>query len=93
MGGSSIALIAFFPNQITSLVVSAALLGLAFQQSGWFAHDILHHQFFQNRWIGNAAGYIVGNVFQGFSVGWVMRINVVETKALYSPCCTQCSFA
>ncbi|GMH38546.1 hypothetical protein BSKO_06430 [Bryopsis sp. KO-2023] len=52
------------------LVASAFLLGLFWQQCGWLAHDFLHHQVFSNRWWNNAFGYLVGNVFQGFSVDW-----------------------
>lgn len=52
------------------LVVSAFLLGLFWQQCGWLAHDFLHHQVFDNRWWNNAFGYVVGNLFQGFSVDW-----------------------
>lgn len=52
------------------VVVSAFLLGLFWQQCGWLAHDFLHHQVFTNRHWNNAFGYLVGTVFQGFSVDW-----------------------
>lgn len=38
--------------------------------TGWLAHDVLHHQVFENRALNRALGYIVGNVYQGFSVAW-----------------------
>jgi len=49
---------------------SALLLGLFWQQCGWLAHDFLHHQVFENRVLGDIAGLMVGNLFQGFSVSW-----------------------
>lgn len=49
---------------------SSFLLALAWQQSGWLAHDFLHHQVFGDRQINNIFGHVVGNVLQGFSVDW-----------------------
>eukprot|EP00741_Cyanophora_paradoxa_P005586 tig00000912_g5415.t1 len=46
------------------------LLGVFFQQSGWTAHDFLHHQVFKTRAINTWLGVIIGNVNQGFSVEW-----------------------
>ena len=53
-----------------ALIVSALFLGLFWQQSGWLAHDFLHHQVFRNRSWNNAMGFLLGNINQGFSVGW-----------------------
>lgn len=53
-----------------SLVLSAAIYGLFFQQSGWLAHDYLHHQVHDNRFINDMMGFIAGNLFQGFSASW-----------------------
>ena len=53
-----------------NIIASGALLGLFWQQSGWLAHDFLHHQVMKNRSLNNAIGYILGNVGQGFSVEW-----------------------
>jgi fatty acid desaturase len=39
-------------------------------RTGWLAHDFLHHQVFENRYLNQWIGYWVGNVAQGFSVGW-----------------------
>lgn len=48
----------------------AVLLGIFWQQSGWLAHDFLHHQVFKNRTYGDLMGILLGGVFQGFSVQW-----------------------
>lgn len=50
--------------------LGACLMGLFWQQCGWLAHDFLHHQVFQQRWKGDLAGVMIGNLFQGFSVQW-----------------------
>jgi fatty acid desaturase/predicted heme/steroid binding protein len=51
-------------------IIGAIILGLFWQQSGWLAHDFLHHQVFQTRRYGNYMGIFIGNVCQGFSVDW-----------------------
>ena len=51
-------------------LASAALMGLFFQQSGWLAHDFLHNQVFDSSLLNECVGYMVGNVWQGFSVAW-----------------------
>ena len=51
-------------------MIGAVLLGLFWQQSGWLTHDFVHHQVFKDRWWGDMVGYILGNMFQGFSVAW-----------------------
>jgi acyl-lipid Delta6-acetylenase / acyl-lipid (9-3)-desaturase len=54
-----------------SLVLASALAySLFLQQSGWLAHDFLHHQVFKNRFLGHLAGIFWGNVAQGFSISW-----------------------
>jgi len=50
--------------------IGAVILGLFWQQSGWLAHDFLHHQVFKTRWMGDAMGVFIGNFLQGFSVQW-----------------------
>lgn len=52
------------------VVLGGFLVGLFWQQCGWLSHDFLHHQVFKNREYNNLAGYLIGNVFQGFSVSW-----------------------
>ena len=51
-------------------ILGAVIMGLFWQQCGWLAHDFLHHQVFQNRVYGDLMGIFIGNVLQGFSVGW-----------------------
>lgn len=59
-----------YPTNVFAFVSSALALGVFWQQSGWLAHDFLHHQVFQNRQLNNAMGYLLGNIGQGFSVDW-----------------------
>jgi len=49
---------------------SAILMGLFWQQCGWLAHDILHHQLFKKRKYGDLLGIFWGNLMQGFSMQW-----------------------
>jgi len=51
-------------------MLGALILGLFWQQSGWLAHDFLHHQVFKNRLFGDLMGVLIGDVCQGFSVAW-----------------------
>eukprot|EP01035_Chromulina_nebulosa_P016834 gene16834-22319_t len=51
-------------------MLGAVMLGLFWQQSGWLAHDFLHHQVFRNRTYGDLMGLLIGGVCQGFSVQW-----------------------
>lgn len=67
---SSLALLYYYHSSWTGIIVSATLMAMFWAQCGWLAHDFLHHQVFKNRSYNNAVGYILGNVFQGFSVAW-----------------------
>jgi acyl-lipid Delta6-acetylenase / acyl-lipid (9-3)-desaturase len=60
----------YYSDQAMVHAASAILLGLFFQQSGWLAHDFLHHQVFDKRKYGDYAGLVIGNLWQGFSVQW-----------------------
>lgn len=51
-------------------LAASCLLAACWQQSGWLAHDFLHHQVFKDRRLNNVFGYFMGNVLQGFSVDW-----------------------
>ncbi|KAF1776987.1 Fatty acid desaturase domain [Phytophthora cactorum] len=51
-------------------MLAACVMGLFWQQSGWLAHDVLHHQVWENHMIGNVMGVIIGDVWMGFSVQW-----------------------
>lgn len=63
----------FWGGFMTRAVLSPIILGLFFQQCGWLCHEVLHHQVFSNRTVGHYAGYIWGNVAQGFSTAWWMN--------------------
>lgn len=66
---ASVACVVFSDSFLVHMV-GAFILGLFWQQCGWLAHDFLHHQVFKNRAYGDAAGVIIGDFFQGFSVQW-----------------------
>ncbi len=66
---ASVALVAWSSSLIAH-IASAIILALFWQQCGWLSHDFLHHQVFHNRVWGDAMGYFIGNVAQGFSVAW-----------------------
>lgn len=57
-------------DSLTINIIGAILLGLFWQQSGWLAHDFLHHQVFKNRVYGDLMGLLIGDICQGFSVQW-----------------------
>ena len=66
---ASVACVVAF-SSLTMHILGACLLGLFWQQSGWLAHDFLHHQVFKDRFYGDLMGFFIGNVCQGFSVSW-----------------------
>ncbi|KAJ3213070.1 hypothetical protein HDU67_003418 [Dinochytrium kinnereticum] len=70
MWALSLAILMRWPGNSLAVIVSGVVMALFWQQSGWLAHDFLHHQVFTNRTYNNIVGYLVGNVFQGFSVSW-----------------------
>lgn len=57
-------------DSLAMYMVAGAVMGLFYQQSGWLAHDFLHHQVCSNHYWNNVIGALVGNVWQGFSVQW-----------------------
>ena len=67
---SSVALLLYSGNRWAQTLLSAFLLALFWQQSGWLAHDFLHHQVFKTRRWNNWSAYLIGNVCLGFSVDW-----------------------
>nr|AKE48451.1 C18-delta6 desaturase protein [Pythium sp. BCC53698]ALE65995.1 delta6 desaturase protein [synthetic construct] len=68
---ASVALAKYANGESTALIVVAAcIMGLFWQQSGWLAHDVLHHQVWDDHYYGNLVGVVVGNVWQGFSCQW-----------------------
>jgi fatty acid desaturase len=58
-------------------VISALIMGLAWQQLGWMIHEYTHHQHFKTHFWNDWMSYIVGNLLQGFSSsGWKEQHNV-----------------
>ena len=57
-------------DNVPAHIGAALLAGLFLQQSGWLAHDFLHHQAFKNRRLGDFFGLLNGNLAQGFSIQW-----------------------
>jgi acyl-lipid Delta6-acetylenase / acyl-lipid (9-3)-desaturase len=69
MWATAVALV-YYSDHVLAHIMSALLLGVFFQQSGWLAHDCLHHQVFRKRRFGDYAGLYWGNLMQGYSVQW-----------------------
>lgn len=67
---TSITILTLNPGNTLAVFVAGLFLALFWQQCGWLSHDFLHHQVFENRVLGNAVGFIFGNLAQGFSVDW-----------------------
>ncbi|VDN03235.1 unnamed protein product [Thelazia callipaeda] len=58
-------------------ILSALVLGLAWQQLGWLIHEYAHNQHFKNHYWNNLVSYVVGNLLQGFSSGgWKEQHNM-----------------
>ncbi|CAI5727836.1 unnamed protein product [Hyaloperonospora brassicae] len=60
----------YYGDSWSLYLLAACVMGLFWQQSGWLAHDVLHHQVWTNHAIGNVVGVVIGNVWMGFSVQW-----------------------
>eukprot|EP00271_Cylindrocystis_brebissonii_P008547 TRINITY_DN22928_c0_g1_i1.p1 TRINITY_DN22928_c0_g1~~TRINITY_DN22928_c0_g1_i1.p1 ORF type:complete len:451 (-),score=73.08 TRINITY_DN22928_c0_g1_i1:1145-2497(-) len=64
-------ILSLFSSYTLALYVSAALLGLFYQQMGWVSHDFLHHQVFKWRPLNHFwGGPIIGALFTGLSPDW-----------------------
>ncbi len=50
--------------------VGAVLVALAWQQSGWLAHDVVHHAVFPERSVGDRWSVAAGGLLLGFSADW-----------------------
>uniref|UniRef100_A0A914H6T5 Fatty acid desaturase domain-containing protein n=1 Tax=Globodera rostochiensis TaxID=31243 RepID=A0A914H6T5_GLORO len=61
---------AFWLQFMQFYVISAAILALCWQQSGWLCHEFCHHQPSKNRRFNDFGAVILGNAFQGFSRDW-----------------------
>ena len=62
--GAALVLLSLAETSWLSFVLSACLLATFWQQSGWLAHDFLHHQVWADRHWNKAWGYFLGNVSQ-----------------------------
>ncbi|RKO87963.1 fatty acid desaturase-domain-containing protein [Blyttiomyces helicus] len=67
---ASVAVLAWKGDSVLGVAVSGLMMATFWQQSGWLAHDLCHHQVFQNRFYNDAVAYFMGNVAQGFSIAW-----------------------
>ncbi|DBA86007.1 TPA: hypothetical protein ACH3X1_005538 [Trebouxia sp. C0004] len=68
--GSAIAFFALWNDSLWAYILSACLISLFWQQSGWLAHDFLHHQVFRSRRTNDLMGLLIGGVCLGFSADW-----------------------
>ena len=59
---AAVAVFALWSDRLWAYVLSACLISLFWQQSGWLAHDFLHHQVFRSRRMNNFMGLLVGVV-------------------------------
>lgn len=70
-------LLAVFLQMKQQFILSALILGLAWQQLGWLVHEYSHHQHFKNHYWNDLISYVVGNLLQGFSSGgWKEQHNM-----------------
>jgi fatty acid desaturase len=60
----------FLVLQCQLYFIGALVLGLMFQQFGWLAHDVCHHQMLANRKHGDWFCLLFGAVANGFSPTW-----------------------
>ena len=60
--GSAIAFFALWNDSLWAYILSACLISLFWQQSGWLAHDFLHHQVFRSRRTNDLMGLLIGSV-------------------------------
>ncbi|CAH1763536.1 3418_t:CDS:2, partial [Entrophospora sp. SA101] len=67
---TSLLILIKFSDKLLGVVISAAMLGVFWQQCGWLSHDFLHHQVFEDRRYNNLMGDFLGGVCQGFSPSW-----------------------
>ena len=59
---AAIGMFTLYCDQLWAYVISAFLISLFWQQSGWLAHDFLHHQVFKSRRANRIFGLLVGDI-------------------------------
>ena len=59
---TAVAVFALWRERMWAYVLSACLISLFWQQSGWLAHDFLHHPVFRSKRLNYLMGLLVGTV-------------------------------
>ena len=59
---AAVAVFALWRERMWAYVLSACLISLFWQQSGWLAHDFCHHQVFRSKRLNYLMGLLVGTV-------------------------------
>ena len=59
---AALAVFALWRERLWAYVLSACLISLFWQQSGWLAHDFCHHQVFRNKRLNYLMGLLVGTI-------------------------------
>lgn len=67
---TAVAVFALWRDRTWAYILSACLISLFWQQSGWLAHDFFHHQVFRSKRLNYVMGLLVGTVCLGFSPAW-----------------------
>ena len=62
MLAAAVTVFAMWRERMWAYILSAALISLFWQQSGWLAHDFLHHQVFRSKRLNYNMGLLVGTV-------------------------------
>lgn len=60
--GAAVGVFAQWNDKLWAYILSACLISLFWQQSGWLAHDFLHHQVFRSRRMNDFMGLLLGGV-------------------------------
>lgn len=67
---TSVITLYFYGHTTAGVLISATIMGLFWQQSGWLAHDFAHHQVFEDRSLNDAMVVFLGDFCLGFSLSW-----------------------
>lgn len=59
---TAVSMFMLYCDHIWAYIISAFLIGLFWQQSGWLAHDFLHHQVFKSRQANHIFGLLIGDI-------------------------------
>ncbi|RUS19002.1 cytochrome b5-like heme/steroid binding domain-containing protein, partial [Jimgerdemannia flammicorona] len=64
----SVTILYLYGHTTAGVLISATIMGLFWQQSGWLAHDFAHHQVFEERSQNDAMVMFLGAFCLGFSL-------------------------